>query len=809
MKQNESPNDALSPRIPVYIYTEDGSRRKLYRHASTTPPKRRKSAPKGTPTHSECTLPGSPDTHITDLSPVRPTHITDLPSERSIHIADVSFGQPILGSSPRRTHKDARQPRPRLAQVTKPYPNLNKPLPKRVLKLRRPESGFGSHHGLGIMIGNTPPGDQRTLLPTHQRVERSSNIAQRIEERIWQYNSSGNMCKRWLLEIISWWLSALCMAAIVGVLIYYRDKTLPRWPGGLTLNAFIATLSRISGAALILPVSEALGQLKWSWFQKDSKEMWDFEIFDNASRGPWGALLLLVRTKGRALAAVGALVMLFSLALDPVFQQVVDFPERWALNGKSSIPRVVKYAPYVGVDIKNGRPTAQQDQAIQVVAETFFFGNGTQPMPFGNGTRADVPLSCPSSNCTWPLYETLGVCSSCTPVPELLTWGCYNASLDWISTQAGFNANTTYGEACGYFLNATSSNPVFMSGYSVNSNGTPGEALLTRILPLVTNPTRHQLYAGSIHYKHILNPIVDALIVGADEGPESVYHDRRPSAHECVISWCVKTVKSSYWLATYKEEIIETFINTTSGSFPWSEVKQFDKSSGLNGTETFYLQNITIEAPLNGQNSSVFGVSNETAFTTIFTFDDIFPSFVTVANSTAEMFLRYKVANRGPLLRSLVTNPWTHPNNVPNHIERLATALTNAIRSSSSKEMISGLAFDKENFVSVRWQWLTLPLGLLLTSMFFLIATVIKTTKERKHIDVRKNSALAMLLFGLPDRHQHRLISRTFCGSPRTKAKNVKIQLLSRGWRVSENVCSPVTTALSATTRNPPPPGWI
>ncbi|KAF2438951.1 hypothetical protein P171DRAFT_328896, partial [Karstenula rhodostoma CBS 690.94] len=98
----------------------------------------------------------------------------------------------------------------------------------------------------------------------------------------------------WLIEIISWTFSALSMVGIIIVLYHYQHRPLPRWPLGLTLNAYISVLAKVSGAALLLPVSEALGQLKWIWFRVNgdkstqSKKMWDFELFDNASRGPWG-----------------------------------------------------------------------------------------------------------------------------------------------------------------------------------------------------------------------------------------------------------------------------------------------------------------------------------------------------------------------------------------------------------------------------------------------------------------------------------------------------------------------------------------
>jgi hypothetical protein len=175
------------------------------------------------------------------------------------------------------------------------------------------------------------------------------------------------------------------MASIIGVLIYFKDDPLSKWTladrTGVTLNAYISVLSKMAGAALILPVSEALGQLKWSWFQQNSKRMWDFEIFDNASRGPWGSMLLLLRTKGKALAALGAMITLCMMALDPFFQQVVNFPDRWA-----------RYDPHVGVEYLDGYEQSQDDPDLFHVVEKFSYSNGTQPVPFGNGTRPEIPL---------------------------------------------------------------------------------------------------------------------------------------------------------------------------------------------------------------------------------------------------------------------------------------------------------------------------------------------------------------------------------------------------------------------------------
>jgi hypothetical protein len=68
----------------------------------------------------------------------------------------------------------------------------------------------------------------------------------------------------WLLEILSWCFSALCMAAIITVLQAYDGYGTPDWPFGITINGFISIFSNFAKSALLLSTAEALGQLKWS-----------------------------------------------------------------------------------------------------------------------------------------------------------------------------------------------------------------------------------------------------------------------------------------------------------------------------------------------------------------------------------------------------------------------------------------------------------------------------------------------------------------------------------------------------------------
>ncbi|CAO2655606.1 Nn.00g044090.m01.CDS01 [Neocucurbitaria sp. VM-36] len=624
----------------------------------------------------------------------------------------------------------------------------------------------------------------------------SLNITQRLERKLAQYNASQNVLKRWLFEIASWFVSAMCMGAIIG--IYLRVNGEEMLDSGWLLT-FSNVLGKIASAALIVPTSEALGQLKWNWFTNEkSRTIWDFETFDKASRGPWGAALLLFRTKGRSLAALGALLIVLLLAINTFFQQVVTYPDRIVLiNSTGSLPRVVQYEPFYSAETFQGFETNFRDPDLRPIVGSFFVDNGTQPVPFGNGSRPDIPLSCPTSSCSWPPYETLGICSGCVEASHLLQFGCLQTNIDWSASHTGPIDENLYpystGTMCGYFLNATTTAPTLMSGYIVGngSNQLPGdEALLVRSLPLTTLNTKIPLWGGSVNFKHIVNPILDALIVSASNGSDSVYRNQTPVAHECYLAWCVQTVTSSYSSGQYHQNISSVYLNTTKGPWPWPWESYPMTLESENVTMTVYGQNIVITPPSTTQNQPesnlkdrVFGLSNATTSNVMANFEDYFPSYYT-ATKDEKAVLRYKNYPSGPSLREIIVNPLLAPNNITVHMERLAAAMTNVVRSSISKEMLPGNAYKTEKVVSVRWEWLAFPFILLVLSLIFLISTIIKTSKDTT-TGVWKTSTMPTLIYGLPKETQSQFTSSSTWKRV-YETKKVRIRLLpNMGWRVS------------------------
>jgi hypothetical protein len=282
----------------------------------------------------------------------------------------------------------------------------------------------------------------------------------------------------------------------------------------------------------------------------------------------------------------------------------------------------------------------------------------------------------------------------------------------------------------------------------------------------------------------------------------AVFRNETPVAQECVLSWCVKTMKSSYYWANYKEEVTSTFVNATPGPYPF-----IISSRGSQNTFVVnYFENVTIQPPFAEEGAPTYGVSSETALGFVRAFSTIFPSLTTTGMGFPTRSLLRLPQYEEQRVRDLEFNPWLPPNNVTLHMERLAIAWTNSIRSSTSRSMISGMAFNRENYVAVRWIWLTLPLSLLFLTFVFLAATVMKASWESERVGIWKTSAIATLLYGLPDDMQKKITMSASTGTPRAKAKDLQVKMLSKGWRVSGSLFSPTTPRPKI---SKPPPGWI
>jgi hypothetical protein len=102
----------------------------------------------------------------------------------------------------------------------------------------------------------------------------------------------------WTFEIVTIVLSLGAVGSICAVLAHYNDNGLPEWPNDITLNTIIALLATAANAAMTVSIQSGLSQFKWIRFKLSRAPLSDMEAFDEASRGTWGAVKLLVTGRG-------------------------------------------------------------------------------------------------------------------------------------------------------------------------------------------------------------------------------------------------------------------------------------------------------------------------------------------------------------------------------------------------------------------------------------------------------------------------------------------------------------------------------
>jgi hypothetical protein len=102
----------------------------------------------------------------------------------------------------------------------------------------------------------------------------------------------GFSLKNWGWEIATWVLGTAALVVIVALLITYRNERFDSWHSDIQITTIIAALSQLSQSALLVSLAACLGQLKWTWL-RDERSAGDLQLFDEASRGPYGSLQLL------------------------------------------------------------------------------------------------------------------------------------------------------------------------------------------------------------------------------------------------------------------------------------------------------------------------------------------------------------------------------------------------------------------------------------------------------------------------------------------------------------------------------------
>jgi hypothetical protein len=127
--------------------------------------------------------------------------------------------------------------------------------------------------------------------------------------------------KLWYWELGSAIISCVCLALMFGVLAYMNGKSYSDWGYRVALNAVVSILVTLGKSSMLVSVAACLDQLKWTHYDRGVRQrQYQFQIFDEASRGPYGALRLLW-SMTPSLATVGCFITCLRSRLIPLLSK--------------------------------------------------------------------------------------------------------------------------------------------------------------------------------------------------------------------------------------------------------------------------------------------------------------------------------------------------------------------------------------------------------------------------------------------------------------------------------------------------------
>ncbi|KAL4889137.1 hypothetical protein BDV59DRAFT_210536 [Aspergillus ambiguus] len=501
-----------------------------------------------------------------------------------------------------------------------------------------------------------------------------------------QSQTRGFWGANWTLEILGALTSIAFLIAIIAVLFYYDGRPMPQWPYGITLNALVSILSTIMKATMAFILTESLSQLKWSWFG-DGNKLSDLALLDAASRGVMGAFIVLFRFLPRHLVTFGCLVLVIAAATDPFIQQVIGISMRSVhAPGHSSI-QVCNASMYT--DYGEGAGPGLNKVPLGTTG-AIYSGLYQNQSPNSNTILAD----CPTGNCTFAPYQSLGFCSRCANITDSLqlsksplgtTLSTYNYTLP-----NGFSFTTAANMV--YLMNATT--------------GLDFVELDVADLPLILNFT---------------------AISSAGYGTTAI------SATECALYFCIERYEAIVREGEFSEK--RTPIPVASNS----------SLSAMAATE-----NLALTPDV----CYVNGTRREKPYTNVREYCVYYINWLSglaMSNSLSPL-LQGKgslfISNRPswkPETLEAVYGTQGNYTDIASMFESLASSLTLHARSKACDATVTGTTWTVQSFVHVRWPWMILPGALVLLSSSFLVITILHT----RHQYIWKSSPLALLFSDL------------------------------------------------------------
>jgi hypothetical protein len=354
----------------------------------------------------------------------------------------------------------------------------------------------------------------------------------------------------------------------------------------------------------------------------------------------------------------------------------------------------------------------------------------------GNDDRTlDVRANCPTGNCTFPIFNTLAMCSRCADITNDIK---YIRTTNQLFPPSNLSRAIYQRNIIEYKV------PGGVSMYQWVDMGNQNQTL--NMTFTVTWATPHDLDSLGPDYG-LAMPMSLSILRFPYHPDGNDATEQRPTGAQCALFPCVKTLAVSVVEGRQKVKPLATWMNVTSLQ---------DLSNNKDG---YILRppppsNLTVPpGSLPPQLLDNFQINHDAKdfFTRLMW--HYFNGSYTLADQALVSEEAFRIpSDRGPLAGR---GPFyiNGTDDIPLMMEHVADSLTTFFRreaeANSTDSLIDGTAYKTFTFVSIRWAWLTFPVFMLAATALMLPITVIVTSAKKAPL--WKDSTLPLLFHGIQE----------------------------------------------------------
>lgn len=487
------------------------------------------------------------------------------------------------------------------------------------------------------------------------------------------------------------------------------------------------------------PLGAALGQCKGLLFCREDRPLLHLSHLYGASRGPYGCIKLFgMRKYYGLLPSVGALLMIVTLAVNPSMQQLIRYRFRDIEQGIAFLPVTYDY----------GSTGVGGFFAANITMKAAAYSGFSSPIK----TDFNVMSSCPSGNCTWPHFQSLGVCGSCedlTPQIERVPIGP-----EYISGggPSNFRLPNGFSMTTKTTLKDEHSPLTYMNISTIAS-------MYSNLYSTIDDFTLNNISIAFSDRGSLLIDFFALRLRGLSNSGDNVTF-----AKECVLQYCVKNITAVQRNGELLETVSDTWTNNSEAARKF--YKGYLQSDPNAWIPLYYLQ------PPGQERVFQIGHAPQTQMTT-------WLDHQLVGTASRQPPVAGEFFTTDPIqgidqafdqdesgLEALVSN--------------VADAMAAVLRASSG-ESAPGVVLVSEPYIHIDWVWIMFPLLLYVLAVCFVATVALQGRSNATRCHVWKNSIVAALCHGLEKELSGKLAGLYTQKQIDEAAKDVKVKLATNG----------------------------